>query len=260
MSLQSALHFLAKYKYFGIRKFYWIVVRKTESLKQLLLDNQGLFPRAHQSIIKRNISRSIIQRFSGDEGQNINTTQFFLGFGLLHYSLVRNTRPKRILCVGSRKGYIPVLLALACKDNNYGQVDFVDAGFDESDTGKNWSGVGFWKKVDPQDHFGHLGVESFITTHVMTTAAYARKNARKKYQYIYIDGDHSYEGAKLDYSLFWPPLEKGGFMSFHDVVAKGKLDGGTFGVGKLWQEIGRTHKKQLLFPFPKDSGLGLIQK
>jgi hypothetical protein len=40
-------------------------------------------------------------------------------------------RPKRVLCVGSRYGYIPAICAYACKENNYGVVDFVDAGFDE---------------------------------------------------------------------------------------------------------------------------------
>lgn len=203
------------------------------------------------------ISKTLIEAFGVDEGQNINRAQYFLGFGLIHYALVRNARPKRILCVGSRKGFIPAILALACKDNGVGHVDFVDAGFGPEEPTKHWSGVGFWKKNEPDKHFGKIGVSDYITTHVMTTLEYAKNYPKKRYQYIYIDGDHSYEGVNLDYSLFWPRLDKEGFMSFHDVVAHGYLDKGLFGIWKFWKEL---KGNKIIFPFPKESGLGFVQK
>ena len=203
------------------------------------------------------LSKTLIEAYGADEGHNINRTQYFLGFGLIHYALVRNTRPKRILCVGSRKGFIPAILALACKDNGTGHVDFVDAGYGPEAPTKHWSGVGFWKSNDPVKHFAKIGVSDTITTHVMTTSEYANKYPQKRYQYIYIDGDHSYEGIKLDYSLFWPRLDKGGFMSFHDVVARGYLDKGLFGIWKFWKEL---KENKIVFPFPKESGLGIVQK
>jgi predicted O-methyltransferase YrrM len=150
--------------------------------------------------------------------------------------MVRNSKPKRILCVGSRKGFVPAILALACKDNGMGHVDFVDAGYDQDSHDKHWSGIGFWKKTDVSEHFKNIGVHAYITTHVMTTKEYANKTPKKTYQYIYIDGDHSYKGVKLDYSLFWPRLAKYGYMTFHDIVAKGYLDEGLFGVWRFWKE------------------------
>ncbi len=260
MTVTTAIHFLRKYKYFGLRKLYWIIIRTGIAIKERILDIEWVFPDYHQSLVRRWPSRKIIMNFSGDEGQNINTQQFFLGFGLLHYSFIRNTRPQNILCIGSRKGFVPAILALACKDNQYGHVDFVDAGFDETDVGKNWSGIGFWRKQDPNTHFGQIGVSTYITTHVMTTVTFARKRNHKKYEYIYIDGDHSYEGAKQDYTLFWPKLSKGGFFSFHDVMAHGDLDGGKFGVWRLWKELTAKHQQAIIFPFPAESGLGMIQK
>jgi hypothetical protein len=149
-------------------------------------------------------------------------------------------------------------MALACKDNHKGRVDFVDAGYDQEEHEKHWSGIGFWKKNDVRKHFSKIGVENIINIFVMNTLDFARKYPKKTYDYIYIDGDHSYEGVKLDYSLFWPRLNKGGFMVFHDVVAKGYLDGGKFGVGKFWKEI--ATRNAIIFSFPKDSGLGIIQK
>lgn len=38
----------------------------------------------------------------------------------------------------------------------------------------------------------------------------------EKFDLIYIDGDHSYEGAKADVSLAWPLLEKDGIIIFDD--------------------------------------------
>lgn len=219
----------------------------------------GLFGNTYtQSLLKRPISRKLITRYNGDDGHNINHTQYFLGFGLIHYALIRNIKPTRILCVGSRKGYIPAILALACKDNGFGKVDFVDAGYDEDSPDKHWSGVGFWKKVLPSAHFSKIHVQKYITTHVMTTQEFADKFPNREYQYIYIDGDHSYEGVTLDYRLFWPKLNKGGFMAFHDVVAHGYLDKGLFGIWKFWKRLRTAHS--IILPFPKDSGLGIIQK
>ena len=92
----------------------------------------------------------------------------------------------------------------------------------------------------------------------MTSKQFANKYPKRKYEYIYIDGDHSYKGVKKDYRLFWQRLENNGFMIFHDIMAKGYLDKGKFGVYKLWEELEGANRIE--FPFPKDSGLGIIQK
>lgn len=251
-------NFLESVKYFGLRKLFWILKRTTDSLINTLMDLEIINPSSHQSILKRRISRFLINQYDGYQGHNINTDQYFLGFGLLHYAYIRNLRPEHILCVGSRQGYIPAILALACKDNNFGHVDFVDAGYDDDQPSTYWGGEGFWKKNDPVKHFAQLGISKYLSTFVMTTVEYAKYYPGKNYQYIYIDGDHSLEGVGLDYSLFWPRLEKRGFMSFHDVVARGHVGTAEYGVWQFWKKIKKMHT--IIFPFPRDSGLGLIQK
>jgi len=215
-------------------------------------------PSGHDQIVKKRIASVLIHTFSGDEGQRTNMQTGELGYGLIHYAFIQNNKPKRILCIGSRKGYIPAVCALACKSNGLGHVDFVDPGYGKSDVGKNWSGVGFWKKNDPGAHFQKLGLHSWITTHVTTSREFSKQHKSRIYDYVYIDGNHSYEGIKTDYQLFWPKLKSGGFMVLHDVVAKGTLDGGVFGVHKFWKEL--NHKHTILFPLPRVSGLGIIQK
>jgi len=178
-----------------------------------------------------------------------------LGFGFIHHSFIRTARPKNVLCIGSKRGFIPAICAMACKENRYGTVDFVDAGYDK-DHPMAWGGDGFWKNENPDIHFAKLGLCGWIHTYVMKSVDYAEKFPKKKYDYVYIDGDHSYPGVKLDYDLFWPRLRKGGIILFHDISARG---GGLFGFGvwRLWKEI--KDKEKISFPL-KISGLGILRK
>lgn len=210
-------------------------------------------------MLSADTGRYLIDEFSGDAGQHTDIIRGFTGYGLMQYAIVRNARPRRILCIGSRRGFIPAILALAVRDNGHGHVDFVDPGYSmSSHPGISWGGVGFWKQHNPADHFSKLGIQSYITTYPVTSAQYAKHSGKSTYDYVYIDGDHSYEGVKHDFRTFWPKLSRGGFFVFHDISAKGKLEGGTFGVRKLWKELNLPGKIQ--FPWPSESGLGIIQK
>lgn len=54
---------------------------------------------------------------------------------------------------------------------------------------------------------------------------------RKTYDLIYIDGDHSYEGALIDAQLAYPLLKKGGVLIFDD------YDNAEFGVRRAVDEF-----------------------
>lgn len=41
------------------------------------------------------------------------------------------------------------------------------------------------------------------------------------FDYVYIDGDHEYEAAKLDMILWWPKVKTGGIMAGHDIGDEG---------------------------------------
>lgn len=53
--------------------------------------------------------------------------------------------------------------------------------------------------------------------------------------FILIDGDHSYEGAKRDFELYRSLLSQRGFLAFHDIVPGPPDKVG--GVPKLWAEL-----------------------
>lgn len=209
--------------------------------------------------VKKN-KRFIDHYAKGDNWHNIDKDKGNLGYGWIHYALIRNSRPGRVLVIGSKYGYIPAVCAAACKDNGKGLVDFVDANYDVSkkeDSEKHWGGVGFWDKVNIKKHFGKYGLERYISAHITTTKEFARKYPKRSWGYINIDGDHSYGGVKYDFDTFWPRLKKGGFISLHDIYTK-KIDELEYGTHRYWKEVRKRYSNTI--EFPGDYGLGLLQK
>jgi hypothetical protein len=230
------------------------------------LDNLFIIP-IHELISKYLYSRIVYHygasyRVGNSKSQNLDFKTKNLGYGQIHYSLILNIRPEKVLCVGSMYGYVPFMCALACKDNKKGTVDFVDAGYDINNpkdvSRHNW-GQGFWKKVSPKVHFSFFKTDKYINTYVDTTKKFAKKFPKNKYEYIYIDGDHSYEGVKTDYKLFWPMLKKGGFMAFHDTDNSGVHGTNHYDVTRFCKEFIYSNKNFFHFPNP-ESGLVIVQK
>lgn len=201
--------------------------------------------------------RELMVHFHADEyGHRANIAKADLGYGWIHYGLIRSIKPKRVLCIGSRHGFIPAICAQACKDNKRGYVDFVDPGYGPE--GKNhWTGVGFWRTKEGKECFEKFGLGEWISLYIMESTEFAKKFKKRPYEYIYVDGDHSYKGVSTDYKLFWPRLKIHGFMVFHDVDVKRKLPEGIYGVQKLWAKISENSAVKLPF---EGSGLGISQK
>jgi predicted O-methyltransferase YrrM len=41
---------------------------------------------------------------------------------------------------------------------------------------------------------------------------------RKRLDFLFIDGDHTYEGVKQDFEMYTPLVRKGGLVAMHDIV------------------------------------------
>lgn len=66
----------------------------------------------------------------------------------------------------------------------------------------------------------------------------------KKVDFLFIDGDHSYEGVKKDFNMYSSLVRKGGIIAFHDIV-KHPPDLGCE-VDKSWNEIKNNYKHKEL--------------
>jgi len=76
------------------------------------------------------------------------------------------------------------------------------------------------------------------------------------YDFIFIDGNHTYEGIMADYRNYFPFLRSGGIMAFHDIAQN--EEGGGF---RVWNEIKHQYKyKEILKSPSKEKGIGVILK
>jgi predicted O-methyltransferase YrrM len=58
--------------------------------------------------------------------------------------------------------------------------------------------------------------------------------------FLFIDGDHSYEGVREDFMMYSPLVRKGGLIAFHDVAESG----GSREVNRLWEELKPQYKHE----------------
>ena len=75
-------------------------------------------------------------------------------------------------------------------------------------------------------------------------------NCKEKFDIIFIDGDHSYEGVKKDYDNSLPLLNNNGYIIFHDIASRGCP-----GVVRIWDEI--KNEKSIEFVDSDTCGIGI---
>lgn len=99
-------------------------------------------------------------------------------------------------------------------------------------------------------------------SHAVGTAAAVQQTLGAPADFLFIDGDHTYNGVKRDFELYAPLVRGNGLIAFHDIV-----DGppeAVGGVPEFWREI-RGHYNNIAREFVRDTqqggyGIGLIRK
>ncbi len=79
----------------------------------------------------------------------------------------------------------------------------------------------------------------------------------KELDFLFIDGDHTYEGVKKDFEMYSPLVRKGGLIAFHDIVGH---DPGVSEVDRYWSEVKSGYRHREIVENPKQNwaGIGLI--
>lgn len=52
---------------------------------------------------------------------------------------------------------------------------------------------------------------------------------------LFVDGDHTYVGARSDYEMYGPLVRDGGIVAFHDIVPG--LESAVGGVPRFWRGV-----------------------
>jgi len=237
----------------------------------------------NQDYIKNNITNN------GDEPVPYRwthgATDEHMGDGILIYSIIQHMRFKNCVCIGSGGGYIPRIITQA-------RVDLHKQGIFEGNGDYNWGDIGTTYVVDACNGIGGPNdlenEESFYRTHfwprfIKDTSEIAFHNffIRQdiKIDFLFIDGDHSYEGVKKDFELYSTIVNDNGIIVIHDtdsnyeesliVSEDAKKDHYRFdGPSKFIKELEKNPSYNLinLFNFrilstkPTSSGVTLINK
>ena len=151
-----------------------------------------------------------------------------------------------ILEIGSRYGTVLYLLAGAMRGNKVVSIDLPnappwgnDSRADLERYGRDLRKIGFDAKI-------HIG-----DSHDDRAIKFAKDNG--PYDLVFIDGDHTYEGAKKDWENYGP---LGKVVVFHDIIKPGPKERQELGVWRLWEEI-KGNKTEFIGEGSK-MGLGIV--
>lgn len=76
--------------------------------------------------------------------------------------------------------------------------------------------------------------------------------------YLFIDGDHTYEGVKRDFQMYSPLVRKGGRVVFHDIAPHPQGLGGE--VPRFWSEIKDQYlSREIITDSTGGYGIGVLQ-
>jgi len=130
----------------------------------------------------------------------------------LLYSLVRMTNPVTIVEIGSARGYSTCAMALACAENGRGKVHAIDPHIlnEWTDVGTGGHTLHFLKQ-----RLSDYQLEPFCQVLNVTSSAAAR-DWKTPIDLLFIDGDHTLAGVKLDFESFAPWVGSEGLVLVHD--------------------------------------------
>jgi predicted O-methyltransferase YrrM len=93
-------------------------------------------------------------------------------------------------------------------------------------------------------------------SHAESTVAMLKTHlAGRQIDFLWIDGDHAYDGVRRDFLMYSALVRKGGLVAFHDIVTKG--DGHE--VHRLWDELKKKYSFVEFIEDPASNmGIGLL--
>jgi cephalosporin hydroxylase len=78
-----------------------------------------------------------------------------------------------------------------------------------------------------------------------------------KIDFLFIDGDHTYEGVRQDYEMYSSLVHKGGYIAFHDINDTERHRQRNVYVGEFWNEL---EGEKIEFNAHSDwAGIGIIK-
>lgn len=147
------------------------------------------------------------------------------------YTHVCQIRPKRILEIGTARGGALYLWTQAAQDD--ATIISVDLPFGEFGGGYLPCRIPFYQAFAKKSQTLHLVRENSHSIQTLKTVEALCEG--EKIDFLFIDGDHTYEGVKQDFEFYAPLVREGGLIAFHDILPRKDIP--EIQVAPFWQEI-----------------------
>lgn len=165
------------------------------------------------------------------------------------YDLVTALRPKLLVELGTQHGLSFFTFCQAMKENAVDGLCYaVDTFEGDAHTGGNDSEV--FKAVESYNRLNYHGFAYLLPMYFNDALKHFTEST---IDLLHIDGLHTYDAVKEDFTTWYPKVKPGGIVLFHDIRAR-LLD---FGAWKYWDELEASHET---FAFNHGFGLGVLRK
>lgn len=137
-------------------------------------------------------------------------TAYYLGGGLLYYTLPYMLKSRVCVCLGSGGAFVPRLMRQAQRDIGLGE----DGKTILIDGDRGSYGRPNWMADDSAFRLAYPDIEIRIADTVAEAAVLASDGVL--IDYLHIDADHSHEGSLRDFDAYLPLMRKDALITFHD--------------------------------------------
>jgi predicted O-methyltransferase YrrM len=165
-------------------------------------------------------------------------------------------KPKVLIEIGTAAGGTLFLFCRVAAENaTIISIDFPDARFGG---GYPWWRIPLYKGFRlPKQKLHLIRADSH---NIKTLEKVKHILADRKADFIFIDGDHSYEGVKKDFEMFSPLVKQDGMITFHDIVVHPAETGCE--VNRFWNDLGhdRYIKREIVLDENQGQcGIGILE-
>ncbi len=169
--------------------------------------------------------------------------------------ILKEKKPRYILEIGTAKGGTLFLLSRAASD---------DALLVSLDLPQGRFGGGYPKwKIPLYESFGSPRQKIHLIradSHDPSSVEKVKDSLKgNKLDFLFIDGDHTYDGVKKDFEMYSPLVKEDGLVGFHDIAPHTRQTGCE--VERFWNEVkkGYEHTEFIEDMNQNMGGIGLIK-
>lgn len=242
-----------------LKFLYTIMIELLKPMKKFLTPMMGV------------LTPTIIQKMKKETDKIFNiydAVEFSFSFKFLTFSikpsqvkyeitklleLLKDLKPKTILEIGTeRGGTLFLFTSIADPEATILSVDLLGGPFG--------GGYPEWKIPLYQSFARNEQKIKLLRgdSHNAKTFELVKTTLDGKVDFLFVDGDHTYEGIKKDFEMYSPLVREGGLIAFHDIIEHPPETG--CNVNKFWNEIKYDYKYiEIIEDIKQDwAGIGVI--